>query len=126
VDEHRTDFQATLWSALAKQGQEVERRCFVGAHGNIGGGYADRRLSDLTLAWMQRRAVAAGLAIDPAEIPAVDAGGLYTRTHPIYFRPMNLAAGSTQAVDATVLGRQAADPAYDPANDGIPRRGPSA
>ncbi len=138
VDEHRIDYQAALWSAVPKVGQIVEQRWFVGSHGNVGGGEADRRLSDLTLAWMQHKAIAAGLAIDAAAIPTADAGnqlapindsyrtfldGLYARTHPIYFRPMSFAAGSTQTIDASVLGRQAADPVYNPLNQGFPARG---
>jgi uncharacterized protein (DUF2235 family) len=138
VDEHRIDFQATLWSAVPKPDQSVEQRWFVGSHGNVGGGSADRRLSDLALAWMQGKAAGAGLAIDPAAIPAVAAvnqlapiedsyqkflDGLYARTHPIYLRPMQLAAGSTQVIDASVLGRRAADPVYNPGNVGFPIRG---
>jgi uncharacterized protein (DUF2235 family) len=138
VDEHRIDFQATLWSAVPKPGQDVEQRWFLGSHGNVGGGGADRRLSDLGLVWMQRKAIAAGLAIDPAAIPAIGPAnhlariddsysrfidGLYARTHPIYFRPMHLAPGSTQAIDASVLRRRLADPFYDPRNDGFPPRG---
>jgi hypothetical protein len=134
----RIDFQATLWSAVPKPNQSVEQRWFLGSHGNVGGGYADRRLSDLALTWMQGKAAGAGVAIDPAAIPAVGAAnqlapiedsyqkfldGLYARTHPTYLRPMNLAAGSTQAIDASVLGRQAADPEYNPGNDGFPIRG---
>ncbi len=139
VDEHRIDFQATLWSAKPKAGQDVEQRWFLGSHGNVGGGDADRRLSDLGLVWMQRKAIAAGLAIDPAAMPVIDPGnyqapiedtyhefldGLYARTHPIYFRPMDLAAGSTQTLDASVLGRQTADLLYNPGNHGFPPRGP--
>ena len=141
LDEHRMDFQAALWSAEPKDGQEVEQRWFVGSHSNVGGGADDRRLSDLTLAWMQNKAVAAGLAVDTAGIPAVAAanqlapivdsyarflGGLYAKTHPIYFRPMDLAAGSTQALDASALGRRATDPAYNPANAGFPAKGASS
>jgi hypothetical protein len=39
---------------------------------------------------------------------------------------MNLAAGSTQTIDASVLGRRSADPEYNPDNDGFPVRGTSA
>ena len=62
------------------------------------------------LAWMLAKAEAAGLAIDPGQIPMVGPanqlapiddsyatflGGLYARTHPIYFRPITIAAGSS-------------------------------
>jgi uncharacterized protein (DUF2235 family) len=140
VDEHRIDFQATLWSAIPKPGQEVEQRWFAGSHGDVGGGNANRGLSDLALVWMQRKAIMAGLAIDPAGIPAVSGAnqlalitdsyhtflsGLYALTHPIYYRPMHLATDSNQTIDASVLGRQVADPVYGPANEGFPPRGHS-
>jgi uncharacterized protein (DUF2235 family) len=140
VDEHRIDFQATLWSAVAKPGQAVEQRWFLGSHGNVGGGTGDRRLSDLALVWMQGKATEAGLQISPAEIPTPGPDnhlapiedsyqsfldGLYARTHPIYFRPMNPAAGTTQTIDASVLARRAADPHYSPSNEGFPPQGPS-
>jgi uncharacterized protein (DUF2235 family) len=135
VDEHRIDYQATLWSAVPKDGQSVEQRWFLGAHANVGGGYDDRRLSDLTLAWMQNKAIGAGLAIDPGAGPALKADnyqgliydsyrqfldGVYAQTHPEYFRPIDLSAGSTQTVDESVLARKAADVAYRPQNPGFP------
>ncbi len=117
--------------------QIVEQRWFVGAHGNVGGGSGDRTLSDLALVWMLAKAEAAGLAIDPGQIPMVGPanqlgrsinsyatflGGLYARTHPIYFRPITIAAGSAQTIDDSVLSRKASDPSYNPRNDGFPRR----
>jgi uncharacterized protein (DUF2235 family) len=135
VDEHRIDFQVALWSVVPKPGQTVEQRWFPGAHGNVGGGEADRRLSDLTLAWMQNQAIGAGLAIDPGAGPALGPDnhlgpisdsyhefldGVYAQTHPEYFRPIELAAESTQIIDGSVLARQAADQTYRPRNDGIP------
>jgi uncharacterized protein (DUF2235 family) len=135
VDEHRIDYQATLWSAIPKAGQSVEQRWFLGAHADVGGGYDDRRLSDVTLAWMQDKASAAGLAIDHAGRPVPAANtyqgpihdsyrefldGVYAKTHPEYFRPIDRSAGSTQTIDESVLARKAADVAYDPRNVGFP------
>jgi uncharacterized protein (DUF2235 family) len=61
VDERRVFFQPTLWhlSKNTKGGttQQLEQRWFAGVHCNIGGGYVDRGLSDLTLDWMIRRPV---------------------------------------------------------------------
>ena len=135
VDEHRIDFQVSLWSAIPKPGQRVEQRWFAGAHGNVGGGEADRRLSDLTLAWMQNQAIGAGLKIDPGAGPAIGPDnhlgpiedsyrafldGVYAQTHPEFFRQMTFAAAGTQIIDGTVLARLAADPTYRPRNDGFP------
>ncbi|WP_285413654.1 DUF2235 domain-containing protein [Variovorax sp. efr-133-TYG-130] len=48
ADERRGDFQSTLWEPDSRLRQEV----FPGAHADVGGGYPERGLSDVALAWM--------------------------------------------------------------------------
>jgi uncharacterized protein (DUF2235 family) len=60
IDEHRQDYMATLWNPDTAPQQKLEQRWFVGAHCDIGGGYKDRRLSDMTLGWIQQKAGALG------------------------------------------------------------------
>ena len=43
VDEHREAYARALWAPKQKP-EQVEQRWFVGAHADVGGGYADRRL----------------------------------------------------------------------------------
>ncbi|MFY1708818.1 phospholipase effector Tle1 domain-containing protein [Tritonibacter scottomollicae] len=62
MDERRKDFTPTLWTKWGA-GQDVQQRWFPGVHGDVGGGYADCRLGDLTLEWMIREAQANGLGI---------------------------------------------------------------
>lgn len=134
IDEHRVDYQATLWTAIPKNDQSVEQRWFPGAHADVGGGYPSRMLSDIALAWMQNKAAATGLAIDPKQIPAIaDANwlapvtdsyhqfldGLYAITHAEYFRPIDLAIGN-QTMDTKVIGRCNVPPGYKPGNPGFP------
>jgi uncharacterized protein (DUF2235 family) len=77
IDERRVHFPPAVWQVqapgpnrapvpLAAPGkpQRVEQVWFAGTHSNIGGGYADSGLSDLTLAWMKERAEECGLAFD--------------------------------------------------------------
>jgi uncharacterized protein (DUF2235 family) len=65
IDERRKDFDVTLWdSDKLKDGQQMEQRWFVGSHSDIGGGYEDPRLSDITLRWMQLKARDCGLIFD--------------------------------------------------------------
>ena len=71
IDENRVDYQVTLWKQIAKVGQSVEQCWFIGAHADVGGGYDSRDLSDITLNWMQAKARAAGLSIDPKKIATV-------------------------------------------------------
>ena len=61
VDEHRADYEATLWTQRKPQNLEVEQRWFIGAHANVGGGYKNDPLHKIPLRWMQDKAMACGL-----------------------------------------------------------------
>ncbi len=53
LDEKRMQFKPTLWKTEnITESQRVEQRWFPGVHSNIGGGYQDSGLSDLTFEWM--------------------------------------------------------------------------
>jgi len=93
LDEHRGDFAPAVWTRnpfTVKPGEslsskkveqiEIEQRWFIGSHSDVGGGNdcdgAGREpdpLPDLSLAWLQRKAIAAGLACSELLIPAADA-----------------------------------------------------
>ncbi len=66
IDEHRTPFEPTLWMFKPKEGQRVEQVWFCGVHSDVGGGYVERKLSDIPLRWMLDRAVECGLRLDAA------------------------------------------------------------
>lgn len=71
IDEHRPMFEATLWrtfaefdaqeSTLARYTPYYEQRWFIGAHSDVGGGYGDDDLPDISLHWMMKKASALGL-----------------------------------------------------------------
>jgi uncharacterized protein (DUF2235 family) len=78
IDEHRKPFLPTLWTdpgdatpRVNVPGSKIEQVWFVGAHSNVGGGYADSGLSDIALKWMIDRATRNGLQFDPAALAAV-------------------------------------------------------
>lgn len=134
IDEHRVDYQATLWKRIPKPDQNIEQRWFIGAHADVGGGYPSRLLSDITLLWMQQKAQEAGLAVTPAEMPAVNPanwagpvsdsyhdflGGIYALTHAPFYRPIDLKSAD-QSMDEKVVGRCRSDTAYRPQNPGFP------
>ncbi|EPS45361.1 hypothetical protein H072_627 [Dactylellina haptotyla CBS 200.50] len=59
LDEHRMPFTPTLWRLPAPGASErhadipnLKQVWFPGVHTNIGGGYADQEIADLTLVWM--------------------------------------------------------------------------
>lgn len=62
IDELRADFTPTLWDAAPN----VTEVWFAGAHSDVGGGLAQRGLSDIALDWMRKRAENAGLMLEPA------------------------------------------------------------
>jgi glutathione S-transferase len=73
IDERRSDFAPTLWDDASN----VTQVWFAGAHADVGGGYAERGLSDITLDWMTEQLRACGLLLKPASsaafAPRVDA-----------------------------------------------------
>lgn len=78
IDEHRRPFVPTLWTdpkgaplRVNVAGSNVEQTWFVGAHSNVGGGYADTGLSDIALKWMIDRASKNGLQFDPTALAAI-------------------------------------------------------
>ncbi|CAD6970490.1 unnamed protein product [Tilletia controversa] len=51
LNEDRQDFRPTLWTV--KQAHQVVKQCwFKGSHPDVGGGFYEHGLSDITLAWM--------------------------------------------------------------------------
>ena len=64
VDEHRKDYEATVWTKRKPENKDVEQRWFIGAHANVGGGYKYDRLHNIPLRWLQDKASACGLAMD--------------------------------------------------------------
>lgn len=147
LDEHRRDFEPTFWTRTVKTGQagapnrpieHVEQRWFVGAHANVGGGYASDPLAQRPLKWLMDKAAALGLVfrdqvvIDASQIvpPVMDsyrdfAWGLYRFLHRPFYRIVGLAPDrGTQAttsrinetIDGSVFDRWRADGAYRPLN----------
>ena len=70
LDEHRHNFEPTFWTRTVQTGEgappdrpieHVEQRWFVGAHANVGGGYASDPLAQRPLKWLMDKAGALGL-----------------------------------------------------------------
>jgi uncharacterized protein (DUF2235 family) len=91
VDEPRLKFVPTLWEAPEEpsgaptQDERVRQVWFEGAHSDIGGGYRETGLSDISLLWMAREAHDAGLVFDvPLLTHYVNSG-----SDPIRHSPLN-------------------------------------
>jgi uncharacterized protein (DUF2235 family) len=132
IDEHRIDYDACLWTPDVKPAQTLEQRWFVGAHCDVGGGYEDRRLSDMTLRWMQDKAAAAGLAVTPVSVSADNyrgvftdsyaefLKGIYAQKNPRHYRAISATPFGNECVDESVHRRRREDRDYEPQNNGLP------
>ncbi|MBN8956922.1 MAG: DUF2235 domain-containing protein [Rhizobiales bacterium] len=143
LDEHRKSFEPTFWTRTIKHGQtgapdrpidHVEQRWFVGAHANVGGGYASDPLAQRPLKWLMDKAAGVGLlfrdqvVIDRQQVVPEIADSYREFAHRIYrfiSRPFYRAVGKgpeegTQAtttrinetIDGSVFERWRADNAY--------------
>ncbi|TKX26320.1 hypothetical protein C1H76_1282 [Elsinoe australis] len=52
LDEKRAAFSPSLWEKMPDNKTRLRQVWFPGVHSNIGGGYDDQELSNITLAWM--------------------------------------------------------------------------
>jgi uncharacterized protein (DUF2235 family) len=132
IDERRRPFAPTLWSYRPKTGQTVEQTWFCGAHSDVGGGYAERGLSDIALGWMKAKARQEGLVFDPRaeqaypSMPDAAAAihnsrvGIYRITtgldRTIGFDEKTGVADDTQRLHESVLARWDSDASYRPAS----------
>lgn len=149
VDEHRATFKPTLWQKQApKQSDtfkdrvlaDVEQRWFVGAHANVGGGYANDLLAQVPLQWLMSKAAGHGLIFnsdvtldgDEATCPVRDsyaemAHGLYevVTLGKHYYRPIgtppvdngaSITTTINETIDASVFDRWRKALDYRPPN----------
>jgi uncharacterized protein (DUF2235 family) len=76
IDERRKPFSPTVWKQQpGTKGQTLEQVWFAGVHSDVGGGYEDPELAEITLLWMVERASQTGLAFLPDHF-ATSAGPL--------------------------------------------------
>jgi len=133
VDEHRQDYDVCRWDPAEKPEQNLEQRWFIGAHCDVGGGYADRRLSDMALRWLQDKASGLGLALDAVSVDADNylgaytdsysefLKGLYAKRNARYYRAIGATKFGNEVVDPSVQQRRVVDRDYRPQNAGLPR-----
>lgn len=65
IDDERKLFEPVIWDALRDENKDVRMKqvWFSGVHTDVGGGYAEDDLSNISLRWMIREATAKGLLI---------------------------------------------------------------
>lgn len=117
IDESRRPFEPAVWQPQPNAGDQVlEQVWFAGDHSDVGGGYADRRLADITLWWLTDRARRCGLAcgdVTPAPLDAAAAmGALHDsrtglfRMLPPYQRRLGAVDPDHEAAASTAIARR--------------------
>ncbi|MGZ9188786.1 MAG: DUF2235 domain-containing protein [Nitrospira sp.] len=132
LDEHRADYNATLWTSPARTGQTIEQCWFSGAHEDVGGGYEERDLAEISLRWIQQKSMAAGLSIEGSTIPHEQnpfatlhdsfvecLGGFRKWFHSRFYRPVMQTGTHTETLDDSVRFRLLNNPGYRPNNEGL-------
>lgn len=126
IDETRRPFQATLMN----KADNVEEIWFPGVHSDIGGGYAERGLGDITLQFMMNRAADHGLvyrstlpfAVRPDALDTIHGERIITKVHrDVMVIDDDEATGDKPKVHHSVFDRMAGDAkpnAYNPPNVG--------
>lgn len=73
LDERRSFFRQNRWGGSSSGAQDAVEAWFPGVHCDVGGGYAacEGRLWVMSLEWMAREALKAGLLIDPQRLSGV-------------------------------------------------------
>lgn len=130
IDEHRKNYHCTLWDPKEKPNQQMEQVWFSGAHSDIGGGYANNSLSDISLRWMMKKAQNCGLVLDQNKIPDLPQGipfitdsykrflsGMYSIIEQRYFRTIGATTHGQESIDNTVMERTKRDLNYRPKNE---------
>lgn len=149
IDEQRKSFEPTLWTRTIPKSPEattfpprplaeVEQRWFVGAHANVGGGYASDILAQPPLEWLMGKAASLGLqfrntfAADARSpvAPIADsyrkfAHGLTRFFIPRFYRPIgpdpeqgtvHITERINESIDGSVFDRWRDNPDYRPLN----------
>ncbi|NJO18498.1 MAG: DUF2235 domain-containing protein, partial [Thioploca sp.] len=131
IDEHRQDYEATLWNSAKKPHRQVEQVWFAGAHTDVGGGVAGYPLSKIALAWMQKKAIQCGLELDDSQLVTITQAdnlaeiydsfgeflkGIYAKEHQRYYRNIGTQSKRFEAIHESVKFRLNADNQYRPQN----------
>ena len=149
IDEQRRSFEPTLWTKTTRHSVatstppprplgEVEQRWFVGAHANVGGGYASDVLAQPSLQWLMGKASGLGLQfrdtfVADAQTPTAPITDSYAEFgwgiprlfsrrfyRPIGTDPVKGTESTTErineTIDGTVFDRWRGNPDYRPPN----------
>ncbi|AEO69738.1 uncharacterized protein THITE_2053906 [Thermothielavioides terrestris NRRL 8126] len=88
LDEPRYAFRPSLWERMPGSTTKLKQVWFPGNHGNVGGGWYDQQMSDITLAWMCDQLSTVGVEFNFARLTAIFHESLcFSAAHPFPYAP---------------------------------------
>ncbi|KAK4237622.1 hypothetical protein C8A03DRAFT_15863 [Achaetomium macrosporum] len=88
LDEPRYAFRPSLWERIPGSTTNLKQVWFPGNHGNVGGGWYDQQISDITLAWMCDQLSTLGVEFNFTRMTALFHETLcFSAAHPFPFAP---------------------------------------
>jgi uncharacterized protein (DUF2235 family) len=127
IDEKRKNFEAALWHQQKdSKGQTLEQVWFPGVHSDVGGGYPQTPLSDISLRWMKEKTEGCNLSFGPVEMHPDPLGMMHESLKGFYklgkilYRPIDLSipglGNTNESIHPAVIERYEKNPAYRPKN----------
>lgn len=124
IDERRREFPVTQWTPPFAPGQTVDQVWFAGVHCDVGGGYPETGLSDITLSWILSKALALNLNViaSAAERYAFPLSAnhaldtIHESWNPLWLLPKRRTIPSDATVASSVAIRLAGEIGYHPPN----------
>jgi Uncharacterized alpha/beta hydrolase domain (DUF2235) len=125
IDERRPQFPATLWQLPNPPvpNQTLVQAYFSGVHCDVGGGYPETQLSDITFGWMASKAEALGALFDDTALAAYKAitaknaiGTKHESWDAVWGIPRSRSIDAASNLGNSVSIRYGSDATYRPAN----------
>ena len=105
IDDERKTFHPMIWTGKSDTTKTMRQVWFPGMHSDVGGGYAEQKLSNVALQWMIDRAKGNGLFSYPNALPEIsqDPNGFMHNSRKAF--PATLYRQKTRAWDSAALGK---------------------
>ncbi|KAF3764097.1 hypothetical protein M406DRAFT_339798 [Cryphonectria parasitica EP155] len=88
LDEPRAAFRPALWERVHDNETNLKQVWFPGSHANVGGGYYDQQIANITLAWMCDQLMSVAVEFDMNIMKKVFLAGLqWSAAHPFPWVP---------------------------------------
>ncbi|KAK4195059.1 hypothetical protein QBC40DRAFT_212311 [Triangularia verruculosa] len=103
LDEPRFAFRPALWERIPGSMTNLKQVWFPGNHGNVGGGWWDQQISDITLAWMCDQLSTLGLEFNHPRMTNMFLESLrFSAAHPFPFSPQSKTSSISSVANVTL------------------------